>query len=91
MDFCLAGSFNSIDSGITFSGYNTVDGVTCAVDPAIIPLGTWLRITFLDGEVIYRRAEDTGSAVIGNVVDIYSNQSTENLLEKGRVVAQVEW
>ena len=53
--------------GITFTGTKATVGRTVAVDPAFIPLGSWL---FIEG-FGWRRAEDTGSAVQGNVVDIY--------------------
>lgn len=72
------------DEGITKSGRKTEDGVTVAVDPNIIPLGTWIRIVFEDGRTITRRADDTGGAVKGKVVDIYKDSSTKTLLEMGR-------
>ena len=53
--------------GITFTGTKATVGRTVAVDPVFIPLGSWLYIEGFG----WRRAEDTGSAVRGNVVDIY--------------------
>jgi 3D (Asp-Asp-Asp) domain-containing protein len=57
--------------GITASGRKVVDGVTIAVDPRYIPLGTWIEIKMPNGEVIKRRADDTGSAIKGHKLDIY--------------------
>jgi 3D (Asp-Asp-Asp) domain-containing protein len=34
--------------------------------------------------MLKRRAEDTGSAVKGNVIDIYADETREELLERGR-------
>jgi|LSQX01.1.fsa_nt_gb 3D (Asp-Asp-Asp) domain-containing protein len=53
--------------GITYTGTKATIGRTVAVDPVFIPLGSWLYIEGFG----WRRAEDTGSAVRGNVVDIY--------------------
>ena len=53
--------------GITYTGTKATVGRTVAVDPVFIPLGSWLYIEGFG----WRRAEDTGSAVRGNVVDIY--------------------
>ena len=53
-------------------GYKTASGetsehlATCAVDPAVVPLGTILDVGGLPV-----RAIDTGSAVKGNTVDIF--------------------
>lgn len=71
-------------TGTTASGRPTEDGVSIAVDPNIIPLGTWVRLTFPDGTVMERRADDTGGHVRGKVIDIYKNASTERLLALGR-------
>ncbi len=55
-----------VDRGYTASGIYTHPG-TCAVDPRVIPLGTYITI---DGLGVCH-AEDTGSAVIGYHVDIW--------------------
>lgn len=55
------------DDGITSSGVQAVPYVTCAVDPAIIPLGADVIVDD-GGKLHYYRAEDTG--VTGNHVDI---------------------
>nr|WP_156158111.1 3D domain-containing protein [Paenibacillus sp. VKM B-2647] len=53
--------------GKTFTGTTVTEGRTIAVDPKVIPLGWWV---YIDG-VGFRRAEDTGSAVKGNTIDVY--------------------
>jgi len=53
--------------GITSSGTRVMEGRTIAVDPKVIPLGWWV---YIDG-LGFRRAEDTGSAIKGNKVDVY--------------------
>ena len=53
--------------GITFTGTQATVGRTVAVDPAVIQLGSWLYIQGIG----WRRAEDTGKAVKGLVVDVY--------------------
>ncbi|MDQ0338930.1 3D (Asp-Asp-Asp) domain-containing protein/prefoldin subunit 5 [Caldalkalibacillus uzonensis] len=72
-------------SGTTASGRPTQDGVTIAVDPNVIPLGTWVKLTFPDGTVQKRRADDTGAAVRGRKIDIYKDAPTNQLLSLGRV------
>ena len=53
--------------GITKSGTRAMPGHTLAVDPNIIPLGTKV---YIEGLGIYT-AEDTGSAIKGNRIDIF--------------------
>ena len=53
--------------GITYTGTKATVGRTVAVDPVFIPLGSWLYIQGIG----WRCAEDTGSAVRGNIIDIY--------------------
>lgn len=53
--------------GITASGARVTEGRTIAVDPKVIPIGWWVYIEGLG----FRRAEDTGSAVKGNKIDVY--------------------
>ena len=53
--------------GITYSGTKATEGRTIAVDPKVIPIGWWV---YIEG-IGLRRAEDTGSAIKGNKIDIY--------------------
>jgi uncharacterized protein YabE (DUF348 family) len=53
--------------GKTFTGTTVAEGRTIAVDPKVIPLGWWVYIEGLG----YRRAEDTGSAIKGQKIDVY--------------------
>jgi 3D (Asp-Asp-Asp) domain-containing protein len=73
------------EHGITASGRPARSG-TVAVDPAIIPLGSQLRIAGLPG--IYR-AEDTGGSVHGAHVDVFQN-SRVDALQFGRRLGVVE-
>lgn len=60
-------------------GYQTATGVTsahlatCAVDPAVIPLGTVLDV---GGYLV--TAVDTGSAVKGRVIDVFYDGTKED-------------
>ncbi len=56
------------------AGYGNV-----AVDPSVIPLGTRLYITSLDGSYVYGYAiaADTGGAIRGNIVDLFFNTYSE--------------
>jgi len=62
--------------GITYTGTKVKEGRTAAVDPKVIPLGWWI---YIEGYG-FRRAEDKGSGVKGNWVDIYfdSHEVAEN-------------
>lgn len=76
-------------TGTTKSGRQTKHGVTVAVDPRIIPLGSWVELKYPDGRVEVRRADDTGSAVKGKVIDVYYKGSTTLLRQLGRQSVQV--
>lgn len=56
--------------GITASGLPVEEGVTCAVDPEVIPLFSEVYVHYEDGTVERLRATDTG--VDGSWVDIYT-------------------
>ncbi|MCB2294685.1 G5 domain-containing protein [Clostridium algoriphilum] len=67
----------SASNGITASGSKTVRNVggfsTIAVDPNIIPLGTKLYVEGYGNAI----AADTGSAIQGNVIDLFFNTNAE--------------
>ena len=58
--------------GITYSGTHARPGVI-AVDPKVIPLGSKVYVESLDGTSDYgfASAEDTGSAIKGNKIDLF--------------------
>lgn len=57
--------------GLTYTGTSATEGRTIAVDKNVIPLGWWV---YIEG-IGFRRAEDTGSAVKGNMIDVFFNSS----------------
>lgn len=78
------------DDGITASGVRATPGVTVAVDPEVIPLGSDVLVDYGDGEIHYYRADDTGGAVKGNHIDLCVG-SHEEALQLGRRTATVYW
>lgn len=56
--------------GISASGRPVVPYYSVAVDPTVIPLGTILFLDYGDGVLHEVRADDTGGAVKGYVVDL---------------------
>ena len=70
--------------GYTYTGTLATVGRTIAVDPALIPLGSWV---YISGRGWYR-AEDVGSAVQGYIVDIYVGEGPEAHAEAMRLGRQ---
>lgn len=68
--------------GITFTGTKVKEGRTIAVDPKVIPLGWWV---YIEG-IGFRKAEDTGSAIKGNKIDVYYDDADEAPFGKKRGV-----
>lgn len=68
----------------TASGERAEAGKTIAVDTSVIPFGTEVKI----GDTVYT-AQDTGSAVKGNVIDIYFD-SHEDAVKHGAKYLEVE-
>ena len=69
---CTAFAYTAPKGAIGASGNPAVEG-TCAVDPSVIPLGTKL---YIEGYG-YATANDTGSAIIGNTVDVFMDSYTK--------------
>lgn len=59
--------------GITASGSTATENRTIAVDPSVISLGS---VVYIDGVGEFV-AEDTGSAIVGNRIDIYCGSHEE--------------
>lgn len=76
--------------GITYSGAQAVPYETCATDPAVIPLGSAVTVDYGDGVLHHYRAEDTGSGVKGNHIDVCV-ESHEEALAFGSRTATVYW
>lgn len=76
--------------GITASGVRATPGVTVAVDPAVIPLGADVLVDYGDGEICYYRADDTGSGVVGNHIDLCVADH-QTAVQLGRRTATVWW
>lgn len=75
-------------SGKTASGKPTVQGVTVAVDPNVIPLGSKVQVKYGNGKVKTYTAEDTGGLVKGRHIDVYDSSVSE-CLDKGRQEVEV--
>ena len=58
--------------GITSTGTHVSD-LTVAVDPDVIPMGS---LIYIEG-IGFRRAEDTGGAIDGKILDIYVDSYAE--------------
>lgn len=56
--------------GVTASGRTAAPGVSVAVDPKLIPLGSDVLVDYGDGVLHYYRADDTGGAVKGAHIDL---------------------
>ena len=70
--------------GITYTGALAEEGLTVAVDPDEIPLGTHL---FIQG-IGFRVAQDIGGAIQGNHIDVFV-EDHQRALELGVMQAEV--
>ena len=88
--YCCCAKCCGKDDGITASGVLATPGVTVAVDPSVIPLGSDVLVDYGDGEIHYYRADDTGGAVKGNHIDLCV-ATHEEALQLGLQTATVYW
>lgn len=74
--------------GITYSGLPVEEHLTCAVDPAVIPLYSDVFVQYADGSIEQLWATDTG--VSGNALDIYTPDH-DYAMQCGRQTLTVWW
>lgn len=86
--YCTCSRCCGKSDGITASGRKATPGISVAVDPSIIPLGSDVLVDYGDGEMHYCRADDTGSAVKGNHIDLCM-ESHEAAIQAGVRTATV--
>lgn len=69
--------------GIVYTASGTIaqEGRTIAVDPDLIPHGTEVVVRYSDGDEAVYIAEDCGSAIQGNRIDVYMESHEAALLE----------
>ena len=82
------GTCCSSGTGITASGTVATVGRTIGVDPDLIPLGSTVKIVFRDGTEHIYKAEDTGSAIQGNIIDLLVSSHSEGI-QFGRQTCRV--
>ncbi len=87
-DACVACCGKS--DGFTITGVQATPYVTVAVDPAVIPLGSDVLVDYGDSEIHYYRADDIGSMVTGNHIDLCVS-SHEEAIALGVRAATVYW
>lgn len=76
--------------GITATGTEAIPGVTCAVDPSVIPYGSIVTVDYGDGALHEYIAQDAGAWIDGQHIDICVDKHAE-ALELGKAVATVYW
>jgi len=76
--------------GLTATGSPVMAGISCAVDPDVIPLGSTVMVDYGDGIIHYYLAEDVGGAVDGDHIDL-AVATHEEALQLGVKKATVYW
>lgn len=67
----------------TSTGTKSVHKKTCAVDPNVIPLGSRIRITGNNGEVLELLCCDIGGGIKGNKIDIFYDSKNYGGVQAG--------
>lgn len=76
--------------GLTASGAPVTAGVSCAVDPGLIPLGSTVWVDYGDGELHEYIAQDVGAWIVGGHIDL-AVATHDEALQLGRRTATVYW
>lgn len=86
--YCTCSTCCGKADGITASGRMATPGVSVAVDPSVVPLGSDVLVDYGDGEIHYYRADDVGGSIKGNHIDLCM-ESHEAALQAGIRTATV--
>lgn len=86
--YCACAVCCGKEDGITATGTTATEGRTIAVDPTVIPYGSKVAVFYDDGRICYYTAEDCGSAIKGNKIDVFVD-GHEAALERGVIGASV--
>ncbi|MBP1933223.1 3D domain-containing protein [Ammoniphilus resinae] len=62
----------ALGDGLTTRSGLKVSEELIAVDPSVIPIGSKVEIQYQDGRIERKLAADTGGAIRGNKVDIFT-------------------
>lgn len=76
--------------GLTASGAPVQAGVSCAVDPGLIPLGSTVWVDYGDGELHEYIAQDVGAWIVGGHIDL-AVATHDEALQLGRRTATIYW
>lgn len=87
---CCGKAPNHPAYGVTASGRKLTPYVSVGVDPEVIPLGSTVMADYGDGEIHYYVADDTGSGVDGNHIDL-AVSSHQEALNLGVRKATIYW
>ncbi len=89
--FCDTGCIGVTTTGLDVSSsIYTPDGYrVIAVDPSVIPLGSFVKVTLDNGDSFEAKAEDTGGDIRGNRIDILV-ESRDEAYRLGRQSASIE-
>lgn len=87
--FCAEGCIGFTKTGVDVSHTIEHEGRrVVAVDPDVIPLGSTLAVRLADGTEFEATAQDTGSAIKGNKIDILF-KSEDEVVKFGRQSVEV--
>ena len=91
-------SYGKTAGGLNLAGKSREEAMVVAADPKVLPLGTKVKLTFGEGYEEFTgvyTVGDTGSAVKGNIVDVFlgdfnSNDEHPSVRQFGRVKVKVQ-
>jgi 3D (Asp-Asp-Asp) domain-containing protein len=78
---CESAEFEYVNKVTGASGRELVENYSCAVDPKVIPLGSYV---WMESEQRWCRADDTGGWIKGNHIDIFRGRNNARTVSSGQ-------